>query len=75
MDAKFNAILENAELETMAVQQALAILHQENREFQQQFIVDMQTFQTNMLRMFVASQQDTREMLSECIIEVHSCSD
>jgi hypothetical protein len=58
MDARFEAILENAQLDTMAFQQALASLHQENQEFQQQFTVNMQAFQTNMLRMFLVIQQD-----------------
>jgi hypothetical protein len=61
MNTKFEAILENAELKTIVFQQALATLHQGNQEFQQQFMVNMQNFQINML---VASQQD----MIDCIM-------
>jgi hypothetical protein len=57
MVAKFEAILDIAELET--TEWAFATLRQERLEFQEQLMINQRTFQTNMLNMLVTSQQNT----------------
>jgi hypothetical protein len=57
MAAKFEAILDTAELET--TEWVFATLRQERLEFQEQLMIKQRTFQTNMLNMLVTSQQNT----------------